>query len=107
MRMCLCRVDAVARMWVVYVHDNRIHVHVSRRSTRIWAMLTMRSGRLALTMALAVMSGRLLSQVPPPVIDSGAFLSQHGTRVPPPVDTRRIHDLIASMTLKEKIGQMT
>jgi beta-glucosidase len=69
-------------------------------TTRIAALLT-------LTILPAVAGGRLSTQAPAPIFESGSFQSQHGTRNLPPVDTRRIHDLVAGMTLKEKVGQMT
>ena len=71
-------------------------------------MLTTRaSASLILTISLTAAGGRLITQAPPPILESGSFQSQYGTRNPPPVDTRRIHDLVAAMTLKEKVGQMT
>jgi beta-glucosidase len=43
----------------------------------------------------------------PSLVDSHAFLTQHGGGAIPPVDMKRIKELVASMTLKEKVGQMT
>src|SRR5215471_13994142 len=41
------------------------------------------------------------------LIDSQAFLDQHGRQGPPKVDAAKIQALLAKMTLKEKVGQMT
>src|SRR5215510_8121974 len=46
-------------------------------------------------------------QAPPPLLDSQAFLDQHGRQAPPKVDAAKIQALVATMTLKEKVGQMT
>jgi len=71
-------------------------------------VLTRASAFTSATILLTAAGGRLVTQAPQsPIVESGAFLSRNGTRTPPAVDTRRIHDLVAAMTLKEKVGQMT
>ena len=72
-------------------------------------MLTTRdSAIITLTLVLTTAGSHLSTQAPPQsIVESGAFLSSNGTRTLPAVDTRRIHDLVAAMTLKEKVGQMT
>jgi beta-glucosidase len=58
-------------------------------------------------LALVLAGARLGTQAPPPTTDSQAFLTQYVSHPPARVDARRIHDLVARMNLKEKIGQMT
>lgn len=49
----------------------------------------------------------VFGQAPPATIDSQAFLEQNGSVTLPKVDAATIQALVAKMTLKEKIGQMT
>jgi beta-glucosidase len=72
-------------------------------------VLTRRTSlHIAMMMILTAFGGsRLATQVSPPILESGAFQAQYGTHAPPPVDTGRIRSLVAAMTLREKVGQMT
>src|ERR1044072_1775328 len=49
----------------------------------------------------------LTSQAPPALVDSQAFLDQYGRQAPPKGDAAKIQALLAKMTLKEKVAQMT
>lgn len=69
-----------------------------------------RTARLAAALAVLLAGAHLTTQAPPATIDSQAFLTEYGSR--PPVRDKtgtasRIHDLLARMNVKEKIGQMT
>ena len=63
--------------------------------------------------AAAVLSFALLfvaavgGQSPAPLLDSQAFLDKYGRQAPPKVDAAKIQALVAQMTAKEKVGQMT
>src|SRR5262245_46869598 len=64
--------------------------------------------RVALVLSLAfVCVPGVIGQAPPALLDSQAFLDQHGHHAPPKVDAAKIQALLAKMTLKEKVGQMT
>ncbi len=56
---------------------------------------------------MTVVSVFLSGQAPPPFVDSQAFLDANGRQAPPKVDAAKIQALVAKMTLKEKVGQMT
>jgi len=61
----------------------------------------------AAVVAFLVMCVTAGGQEPAPLVDSQAFLDQNGHVTLPAVDAAKIHALVAKMTLKEKIGQMT
>src|SRR4051812_38774837 len=63
--------------------------------------------RAALVIALALVCVPISGQTPAAPADSQAFLDANGRQPPPKVDTAKIQALLAKMTVKEKIGQMT
>jgi beta-glucosidase len=63
--------------------------------------------RTAVFALLGLASVPLFGQAPAGPIDSQAFLEQNGRAVLPKVDAANIQALLAKMTLKEKVGQMT
>jgi beta-glucosidase len=64
--------------------------------------------RMRTAIVLAVVLVCVLNgQAPPALVDSQAFLDQHGRQAPPKVDAAKIQALVAKMTLQEKVGQMT
>jgi beta-glucosidase len=56
---------------------------------------------------LALACAPVLGQAPVALMDSQAFLEQNGRATLPKVDAAKIQALLAQMTLKEKVGQMT
>jgi beta-glucosidase len=64
----------------------------------------MRAALLGLLVLVCVPLG---GQAPPAPADSQAFLDANGRQAPPKVDAAKIQALLAKMTLKEKVGQMT
>ena len=64
----------------------------------------MRAAVLSIVALACVTAG---GQAPPAIVDSQAFLEQHGRVTLPKVDAAKIQALVAQMTLKEKVGQMT
>jgi len=64
--------------------------------------------RAAIVLSVMLVCVPLATSLPPAaLIDSQAFLDQHGRQGPPKVDAAKIQALLAKMTLKEKVGQMT
>ena len=63
--------------------------------------------RTALFALLTLVTAPLVAQAPAVLMDSQAFLEQNGRATPPRVDAAKIQALLAKMTLKEKVGQMT
>ena len=61
---------------------------------------------LVLSFALLIVPA-VAGQGPSTPLDSQAFLEQHGRQAPPKVDAAKIQALLAKMTAKEKVGQMT
>ena len=61
---------------------------------------------LVVSMALVIVPA-VAGQGPSTPLDSQAFLEQHGRQAPPKVDGAKIQALVAKMTAKEKVGQMT
>ena len=67
-------------------------------------MRPMRAKTAVLVLLLTV---TVISQGPSTPLDSQAFLDLHGRQAPPKVDAAKIQALVAQMTVKEKVGQMT
>jgi beta-glucosidase len=63
--------------------------------------------RAAMFVVLGLVCATIFGQAPPPLVDSQAFLDQNGRATLPKVDAAKIQALVAQMTLKEKVGQMT
>jgi beta-glucosidase len=64
--------------------------------------------RVAIVLSFALVCVPVvIGQAPSALLDSQAFLDQHGRQAPPKVDAAKIQALVAKMTLKEKVGQMT
>jgi beta-glucosidase len=63
--------------------------------------------RAAVCAIVAFLCVPLPAQSPAPLVDSQAFLEQNVRSTPLKVDAAKIKALVARMTLKEKIGQMT
>src|SRR5262245_34571826 len=63
--------------------------------------------RSAIVLALALVCVPGIGQSPSIPLDSQAFLDRYGSQAPPKVDAAKIQALLAKMTLKEKVGQMT
>ncbi len=63
--------------------------------------------RAAVLAIVALVCVPLLAQGPAPLVDSQAFLEQNVRPAPLKIDTAKIEALVAKMTLKEKVGQMT
>src|ERR1041385_3102271 len=66
-----------------------------------------RAMRSAVFAIVALACAPLPAQAPSTPLDSQAFLERNGRVALPKVDAAKIHGLVARMTLKEKIGQMT
>jgi beta-glucosidase len=63
--------------------------------------------RSVFVVALVLLCVQIVGQNPATLLDSQAFLDQYGRQAPPKVDAAKIQALLAKMTLKEKVGQMT
>jgi beta-glucosidase len=62
---------------------------------------------LSLVLAAALPGASVGAQPPPRVVDSAAFLERHLAGAPLTDHSQRVKDLLAKMTLEEKVGQMT
>ena len=63
--------------------------------------------RAAIAVSVVLVCATVSGQAPPAPLDSQAFLEQNGRAAPLKVDAAKIQALVARMTRKEKIGQMT
>jgi beta-glucosidase len=66
-----------------------------------------RAMRARTAILVVLLTVPLVGQPPATPLDSQAFLDQYGRQAPPKVDAAKIQALLAKMTLKEKVGQMT
>jgi beta-glucosidase len=63
--------------------------------------------RAAVVLCLVFVCVPISGQSPATPLDSQAFIDANGRQAPPNVDAAKIQALLAKMTLKEKVGQMT